>query len=227
MEFEAFLHEGDIHHLYERKKHEYKKYITKEGKQHALQTSIDTDIEKIEDIQEQVSDMIASGNITPTDQERLDSIAQYLVQETEKIKEIKEMYGQEEWDIVDVNHPVYGWSLRLESEQNRKKRLQILKQSLEKEDDVTWVIKRHKEVEIVSKDREREVTGVIKVRIKKIYRKKGEKERDVYQNLLTQLESDPRIQEYTPHMRIDWAEYDNDGKPILSRGLVIKISIMP
>jgi hypothetical protein len=227
MEFEAFLHEGDIDHLYEREPYEYKKYTTKEGRQKKLQEYIDKDIEKVETIQQQVFDIIRSGHMTDEDQNQLQYITNYLVQETEKIKKIKEEYGQEEWDIVDVKHPIYGRSLWLESEKNRKKRLQILKQSLEKEDDLIWVIKRHQEIEVVSKTKEREVTGVIKVRIKNIYRKKGDKEIDAYQEILKQLESDPRIQEFTPHMRIDWSERDNNGNPITSKGLIIKISIVP
>lgn len=61
--------------------------------------------------------------------------------------------------------------MRLESEQNRNKRLDILKKSLEKEDDLLRVLQRHNEVEVVSTDWEKQATGVIKIKPKKIYRK--------------------------------------------------------
>lgn len=51
--------------------------------------------------------MITSGKITDEDTKKLSTISAYLIEEAEKIKEIKKEYGQKEWDIIDVKHPIY------------------------------------------------------------------------------------------------------------------------
>jgi len=68
---------------------------------------IDNDIKKAEDMKNQILEMITSGKITDEDTKKLSTISAYLIEEAEKIKEIKKEYGQKEWDIIDVKHPIY------------------------------------------------------------------------------------------------------------------------
>ena len=170
IELEAFLAEGDISHLDTRHSFEYKQYRSLEGRQKAMKALLDADIEKVRSVRQSVLSPALLDAISDDDCRILEDLLAYLDEAMETIERIKDEYGSEEWDLFsDVNHPQYGRSLRLESQRNREKRLPLLKQSIEEEADLLWVIERHKEVEVISSRRDMEAMGVIKLQAKKIY----------------------------------------------------------
>lgn len=159
IELEAFFGEGDINHLSHRTPFAYQQYKTQEGKHKAMLALLDADIQKIVSIKKKVLEVMNLDHLSSQDFDILQEILSYLEEEAQTNQWIKDEYGLEERDLfADVNHPRYGRSLRLESQRSREKRLPLLTQCLEKEENLLRVLQRHKEVKVISSQHDMEWT---------------------------------------------------------------------
>lgn len=204
MEYEAYLHEGDVWYLETRKPFAYKQFETPKGRSAAVQQLMDEDIkERVKKIHE-LADMIKTKEeISKEEVAMINTLTEEVLQDAKKIRQIKEEYGNGDRELLSTFKTPKWPMVRLESEKNRDKRLQILDKFLPKEHELTQELKKNTTIKFLSSQAEMDETWIIK-----ITSKIGNDD-----DLLSELERDPMIHSLAPEMKIIYYKPDKIGNP--------------
>lgn len=167
MEFEAYLHEGDTWYLETREPFAYKKFETKEWRSQAIQNLMTEDIVVRLDKIDELTQMIEhKKDISKEEINMINILIDELLEDTIKIKKIKEEYKDDDWELISTFQTPKWPMVRLESERSRDKRLAVLEKLLAKEHAYIQEIKKDKNIKIISSQDDMDEYGVIKIQAK-------------------------------------------------------------
>lgn len=188
MEFEAFLYEGDTEYLETRAPFAYKKYETPKWRSQAIKKWLDKDIQsKIEKIS------------TLSEKDKINFIIDELHHEARQLEAIKEKYWDDDRELVATMNAPQWATVRAEPKMLVEKRLDLLDYFLKKEKTCKKILKKHPQLQIISRTKEERETGVIKVIVKNLHTTKK------------QLQSEEELKRLKPDIRIVSPE-DKDKK---------------
>ncbi len=179
MEFEAFLHEGDTKYLETREPFAYKKYETKKGRSQAIKEWLD------QNIQSRIDNIDALS-----EKDNINFIINELYHEVKKLEEIKEKYWNDDRELVATMDAPQWSTVRAEPKKLVEKRLELLDHLLKKEKACKKILKTYPKLQIISRTKEEEHTGIIKVVAENIY------------TTAKQLKNEEKLKRLDPNIRI-------------------------
>jgi hypothetical protein len=103
MEYEAYLHEGNINYLEKRKPFAYKQFETPKGRSIAVQELMNKDIDKrVKKTDELVNMVRTKKDISRENVAMINTFMDELLQDARKIQQIKKEYGQGDWELIST-----------------------------------------------------------------------------------------------------------------------------
>lgn len=194
MEREAYMHQDDPAHLDTRAKFEWRTYETKEWRSKAMMQSIDHDIiQKIGEMDTRFKGQEQKTTFSEKDIQELNACIEHIVQDGEKMFQIKEKYDKDDWELAAFRDRNEKLHVRAESETNRDKRFVLTEKLLAKEKQFLDRIAKYKDITIVSTKEQLEY-GIIQLKVT-IW---------TPETFLDQiLKKDEAIQKLQPHMSVD------------------------
>ena len=194
MEREAYMHQDDPTHLATREKFEWRIYETKEGRSATIMQSIDRDIiQKIGEMDTRFKSQEQKKTFSETDIKELNALIEHIIQDGEKMLQIKERYAKDDWELAVFRDRNEKLQVRAESETNRDKRFAVTEKLLAKEKQFLTIIATYKNIAVVSSEEQLEY-GIILLKVKTW----------TPESCLNQiLKKDETLQKLHPHMMID------------------------
>ena len=194
MEREAYMHQDDPSHLDTREKFDWRTYETKEWRSSAIMKSIDRDIiQKINEMDIRFKGQEQKEVFSDKDIQELNSLIEHIVQDGEKMLQIKEKYAKDDRELAVFRDRDEKIQIRAESQTNRDKRFAIIEKLLAKENKFLAHIAKYKDIELVSTKEQLEY-GIILLKVKI----------GTPETFLDQLlKKDETLQKLQPHMSVD------------------------
>lgn len=124
MEFEAYMHEGDIWYIETRVPFAYKQYETKVGRSAAIQAKMTEDIVQRRDKVKALEDMVTKQKESNEEEVAiLHTLIDELVQDAQKIQQIQKEYGKGDRELISSSKRPKWPIVRLESEKNKEEKV--------------------------------------------------------------------------------------------------------